>query len=130
MVIETSALLAILLAESEAKAFVAAIENDSTRLLSAVSLLEAAIVLETRKGPAGGRELDLFIHRARIDVVPFDNVQAEIARAAYRRYGKSRHPAQLNFGDCCSYALSAGSGEPLLFKGQDFARTDAAGCQI
>ncbi len=126
MVIDTSALLAVVLGEPEANEFAAAIEVDSTRLLSAVSLLEAAIVVETRKGPAGGRELDLALHRARVAVVPFDAAQAEIARDAYRRFGKRRHPAALNFGDCCSYALSAGSGEPLLFKGDDFRLTDVA----
>jgi ribonuclease VapC len=92
--------------------------------MSAVSVLETAIVVEARKGPAGGRELDLLLHRGRIDVVPFNAHQLELARDAYRRYGKGHHPAALNFGDCCAYALAAASGEPLLFKGHDFPQTD------
>jgi ribonuclease VapC len=74
--------------------------------------------------PRGGRELDLLLHRARIDVVPFTPEQADLARDAWRRWGKGRHPAGLNFGDCFAYALSRSSGEPLLFKGEDFGKTD------
>ena len=129
MVIDTSALVAILLNEPEAAAFAAAMEADSTRLLSAVSFLEAAIVIEARTGAPGARELDLILHRARVDIVPFDSEQAELARDAYRAYGKGRHPAGLNFGDCCSYALAMTSREPLLFKGDDFAKTDVEFCR-
>jgi ribonuclease VapC len=93
-------------------------------MMSAVSVLETSIVVETRKGPAAGRELDLFLHRGRIDVVPLNVHQLELARDAYRRYGKGYHRAALNFGDYCAYALAAASGEPLLFKSSDFTHTD------
>jgi ribonuclease VapC len=126
MVIDTSALLAVLFGEPEGEAFAGAIEADPKRLVSAVSALEAAIVVEARKGPAGGRELDLLLHRARVDIVAFGEAQVEIARDAWRRFGKGNHPASLNFGDCFSYALSKSSGEPLLFKGEDFSKTDVS----
>jgi len=80
--------------------------------------------VELRNGEVAGRELDLFLHRAKIEIVPVDADQVEIARAAYRRYGKGVHPAGLNYGDCFSYALAKATGEPLLFKGSDFAKTD------
>jgi ribonuclease VapC len=124
MVIDSSAALAILLGEPEDDLFAAAIEADPMRIMSAVSVLETSIVVEARKGPAAGRELDLLVHRGRIDIVPFNAHQLELARDAYRRYGKGYHRAALNFGDCCAYALSAASGEPLLFKGRDFIHTD------
>jgi ribonuclease VapC len=124
MVIDSSVVLAILFAESDDAAFAEAIDADPTRMMSAVSVLEASIVVEARKGPAGGRELDLLLHRGRIDVVPFNAHQLELARDAYRRYGKGYHRAGLNFGDCCAYALASSSGEPLLFKGDDFGHTD------
>lgn len=124
MVLDTSAVYAILCNEPETDDFLTKISQDSTRLISAGTLLELGIVIEARKGEAGGRELDLFIHRAKIDVVPFDNEQAEIARNAWRHYGKGNHSAQLNFGDCFAYALSKISGEPLLYKGNDFSKTD------
>jgi ribonuclease VapC len=125
VVVDTSALLAILLQEPEATVFSKAIAEDSRRFVSALSMLEAAIVIESKKGEAGGRELDLLTHRAALDIVPLTSSLYEIARDAWRRYGKGRHPAGLNLGDCCAYALSRLSGEPLLFKGGDFARTDA-----
>lgn len=124
MVLDTSALLAILFDEPESEAIRAAIEADSTRLLSASSVLETALVIETRFGENGGRELDLLLSRGGIEVVAFDQEQARVARLAYRSFGKGRHPAGLNFGDCFSYALSTTSGEPLCFKGKDFSRTD------
>jgi ribonuclease VapC len=124
MVIDTSALLAILFNEAEAEYFEAALAADTNRLMSAAALLETAIVVESRLGEAGGRELDLPIHKAQITLVPFTAEQAEIARAAYRRYGKGRHPAGLNYGDCFAYALTKTSGDPLLFKGNDFPQTD------
>jgi ribonuclease VapC len=92
--------------------------------VSAISLLETSIVVEARKVPAAGRELDLLLHRGRIDIVPFNAHQLDLVRDAYRRYGKGYHGAALNFGDCCAYALAAASGEPLLFKGGDFIHTD------
>lgn len=124
MVIDTSALLAMLADEPEADAFRRALEADPVRLLSAASLVEAAAVAESRYGEAGGRELDLLILKAGLEIVPVDREQAELAREALRRFGKGRHPAGLNFGDSFSYALSIASGQPLLFKGEDFARTD------
>lgn len=126
MVIDTSALMAILLGESEAEAFARAMAGDEKRLLSAFSALESAIVIEAKKGEAGGRELDLLVHRSHIEVVAMDPAQAELARIAWRTYGKGNHPAGLNIGDCCSYALSKHAGEPLLCKGDDFYRTDLA----
>lgn len=124
MVIDTSILIAILLGESEAEAFARLIMDDSKRLLSAFSFLETSIVIEAKKGEPGGRELDLLIHRAGIDIIAMDTEQSELARYAWRNYGKGRHPAGLNIGDCCSYALARYSGEPLLFKGNDFSKTD------
>jgi ribonuclease VapC len=124
MVIDTSALVAILCNESDAAVFEAAIEHDPIRLISAATLLEIGMVIESRFGEVGGRELDLLIHKAQIEVAPFDQEQAEIARDAYRTYGKGRHPAGLNYGDCFSYALSSVRGEPLLYKGDDFGKTD------
>lgn len=124
MVIDTSALIAILLAEPEAEAFARALASDPRRLVSAVSAFEAAIVIRARKGPAGVRELDLLIHSAGMSIVSFDEEQVQIARTAYEKYGKGGHPAALNLGDCSSYALARTSGEPLLCKGDDFPQTD------
>ncbi len=124
MVIDTSALVAVLLNEPEAARIARAIDLTSIRLLSAASFLETSIVLESRKGDAGGREFELLLYRAAIEVVAIDREQAEIARLAWRRYGKGRHPAGLNFGDCFAYALARQQGLPLLFQGGDFAHTD------
>ncbi|OFW47007.1 MAG: ribonuclease VapC [Acidobacteria bacterium RIFCSPLOWO2_12_FULL_67_14b] len=126
MVIDTSAVLALLLDEPDADAFRVALEDDATRLLSAATLLEAALVIEARKGEAGGRELDLLVHKAAITVVPVDEDQVSEARRAWRRFGRGRHEAGLNFGDLFAYALARTSGEALLFKGEDFTRTDVA----
>lgn len=103
-----------------------AIDDDPTRLMSTASCLEAAIVVEARLGAAGGREFDLLLHKAGIELVAVTAEHVEVARTAWRRFGRGRHEANLNFGDCFSYALAAASGEPLLFKGDDFARTDIA----
>jgi ribonuclease VapC len=124
MVIDTSVLIAILTDEWDAPRFEEAIEADPVRLLSAASLLEAGLVIEARFGEAGGRELDLLLHAAAVEVVAVNREQAELGRLAWRRYGKGRHPAALNYGDCFAYALSRHSGEPLLFKGGDFLLTD------
>jgi ribonuclease VapC len=124
VVIDASAMVAILLAEPEAAAFAKAIANDSKRLASVLSVLEAAIVMEVKKGPAGPRELDLLLHSARIDVIAMNVQQLQLAREAWHRFGKGHHPAGLNLGDCCAYALARYSGEPLLFKGTDFPHTD------
>jgi ribonuclease VapC len=128
MVIDTSALLAIFLAEPERKPFLERITQAETRLLSAANAVETGILLEARRGEGAGREFDLFLSRAKLDVVSVDFEQVEIARAAWRKYGKGRHPAGLNFGDCFAYALAKISGEPLLAKGSDFARTDIEMC--
>lgn len=101
-----------------------AIEDDPIRLLSAASLLEAFIIVETHLGEAGGRELDLLLHKAEIQIVAVTREQVQVGRYAFQRYGRGRHPASMNFGDCLAYALSKTSGEPLLFKGQDFSLTD------
>jgi ribonuclease VapC len=127
MVLDTSALLAILLNEPEAAAFARAIEADPVRLLSAANLVETGIVIEARVGEAGGRELDLLLHKAAIEVVAVDAAHAELGRHAYREFGKGRHAAGLNYGDCFAYALAQFTGEPLLFKGDDFSKTDVAG---
>jgi ribonuclease VapC len=124
MVIDTSALIAMLNDEPEAERFEAAVEADHVRLMSTASYLESAIVIETRFGEPGGRELDLWLHRAVVDLVGVDADQADAARVAYRLYGKGRHRAGLNYGDCFSYALAKVSGQLLLFKGDDFACTD------
>ena len=124
MVIDTSALIAILLQEQDAVRLAEAIEAGSPLLLSAASLFEASMVIESRKGEAGGRELDLLIYRSGIEVLAVDQDQAETARQAWRRFGKGRHPAALNYGDCFSYALAKSRRLPLLFRGNDFVRTD------
>ena len=126
MVIDTSALVAMLGDEPEAERFEAAVEADHVRLMSTASYLETAIVIESRFGEPGGRELDLWIHRAAVDLVAVHPEQAEAARVAYRKYGKGRHRAGLNYGDCFSYALAKISAQPLLFKGDDFPHTDIA----
>jgi ribonuclease VapC len=124
MVLDTSAILALLLDEPEAEDFRAAVADDATRLVSAATLLETALVIEARKGEPGGRELDALIQKAEVVIVPVDAEHLSEARRAYRRFGRGRHAAGLNFGDLFAYALARTSGEPLLFKGDDFSRTD------
>ena len=124
MVIDTSALVAILVSEANAEQLKQAIDRDTTRLMSVASALETSIVLESRFGDAGTRELDLIVQRLPIELRPMDWDQLEWARFAYHAYGHGRHPAKLNFGDCFSYALSKVTGEPLLYIGSDFAETD------
>src|SRR5262249_34591233 len=124
MVLDTSALLALLLDEPEAEAFRAAVEEDSTRLVSGATLLETALGIEARKGEPGGRELDKVIPKADVGRGPVGADHVAEARRAYRRFGKGRHAAGLNFGDVFAYALARTAGEPLLFKGDDFAKTD------
>jgi ribonuclease VapC len=126
MVIDTSALVAIFLSEPERQSFLDNIIAAETRLVSAATVLEAGIVLEARRGESAGREFDLFVVRANLQIIPVDAEQADLARSARRKYGKGRHPAALNFGDCFSYALAKATGEPLLAKGTDFASTDIA----
>ncbi len=124
MVIDSSALIAILGYEPEAERFAAAIQDDPIRLMSAASLLESAIVIEARYGEAGGNKLDQLVSVAQIKIEPVTVEQVAAARLAFRTYGKGRHPAGLNFGDCFAYALAKVLGEPLLFKGDDFSQTD------
>lgn len=124
MVIDSSALVAILLREPEALALMNAINDDTRRLVSVFSVLETSLVIEARKGESGRRELDSFLQRTQIIIVELDVSQLELAREAWRQFGKGHHPAKLNIGDCCSYALAKFTGEPLLFKGKDFSQTD------
>ncbi|MHB1501496.1 MAG: type II toxin-antitoxin system VapC family toxin [Candidatus Dormibacteria bacterium] len=126
MVLDTSALAAVLFDEPERAEFIRQIAAAPHRLISSATLLEASIVVESRRGEVAGRELDLFLHRAKVQTVAVDGEQAELARAAWRRYGKGRHPAGLNFGDLFAYALARARGEDLLFKGDDFTKTDVA----
>jgi ribonuclease VapC len=125
VVIDTSALAVMLFAEPDAARFVSAIHQDRHRLLSAPTLVEASFVAIGRYGPIGGAQLDALLQRAKVHIVAFTAEHAEIARDAFERYGKGRHSAGLNLGDCFSYALSRASGEPLLCKGDDFSKTDA-----
>ena len=124
MVIDTSALLAILQDEPERRAFSEAIENAGSCSMSVANLLGTSLVIESRFGAEGTRDLDQLVEKARIELVPVDLEQLGIARRAFSRFGKGRHPAALNFGDCFAYALARSLGEPLLYKGDDFARTD------
>ena len=124
MAIDASAIVAIAFNEEQAEAFERRIADDPVRLISAATVLEAAIVIEARLGEAGGAELDLWFYKAGVEVVPVDQEQADVARRAWRRFGKGRGAAGLNFGDCFSYALAAARQEPLLFKGDDFSKTD------
>lgn len=126
MVIDTSAIVAILAGEPEQVGFIRAIEQAEVRLLSAASWVEASIVIESRYGPAGLHHLDRLLAQAGFETVAVDAEQARIAREAFQRYGKGRNPAALNFGDCFAYALAVARGEPLLFKGNDFSQTDVA----
>lgn len=124
MVIDTSALLAILQREPESRAFNQAIEAAASRLLSAGNFVEVSIVVEARTGAAGIRELDHFVETAGIEVEDVDRRQAMEARRAFQIYGKGRHRAGLNFGDCFAYALAKIRVQPLLYKGGDFSATD------
>lgn len=123
--IDTSALVAILRNEPERKQLVLATEQAEHRVLSAVSFVETPIVIGSRYGPEGLRDLDPFIGKARIEIVSVDEDQAQIARRAFMQ-GKGRHPARLNLGDCFAYALAKTLREPLLCEGGDFVRTDIA----
>lgn len=126
MVIDTSAIVAVLCDEPEAEKFEQALIADPVRLVSAGTLLEAGIVIEAKLGEAGGGELDLWLFKLKAEIVPVTAEQVEVARDAFRKFGKGRHKAGLNFGDCFAYALAMERGEPLLFKGDDFAKTDVA----
>jgi ribonuclease VapC len=124
MVIDTSAILAVLLFEPEAQEIARLMRQSRKRLAPASVILEASIVLLARHGEMGWRMLDEFRQSAAIETISFDEGQALAARDAFRRFGKGRHPAGLNFGDCMSYALAKTEMMPLLFKGDDFRLTD------
>ena len=124
MVIDSSAVIAIALKEPERMNFLERIHADRRRLISAPTLLEMEIVLTTRQGPESSNVLNEFLRRLHVQVVPFDEVQAGIAREAFLRFGKGRHPAGLNSGGCFPYALAKQTGEPLLYKGNNFSQTD------
>jgi ribonuclease VapC len=124
MVIDTSAILAILQDEPERRRFNEAIEAADARRMSVATWVEVSIVIEARFGAEGLAGLDLFADRSGIELVPVDGEQGGVARRAFSRFGKGRHPAGLNYGDCFSYALATVLGEPLLYKGNDFQKTD------
>jgi ribonuclease VapC len=124
MILDTSALLAIMLDEPERRPFNEAIEATESRAMSVANFVEVSIVIESRFGAEGLRDLDTFIDRASVELAIVDVEQANVARRAFSRFGKGRHPAGLNFGDCFAYALAMVRGQPLLYKGTFFARTD------
>jgi ribonuclease VapC len=125
VIVDSSALVAILRAEPDASRYAAALERAASRRISAANWLETAIVVSDPADPVTGRRFDEFVREAELVIEPVTARQAGLARAAYRDFGKgSGHPARLNFGDCFAYALAADSGEPLLFKGDDFSHTD------
>jgi ribonuclease VapC len=124
MVIDASAILAILLGERDAATFAQAIENADDRRMSAAGYLEAALVIDNRGDAVAQREFDRFFLRSGITIEPVTLEQARLAREAYRDFGKGRHRAALNFGDCLAYALARAIEQPLLYKGRDFSHTD------
>jgi ribonuclease VapC len=125
MIIDTSALMAILRDEPEAKICALAIDKTTKRRLSAANFVETALVIDGSRDPVASRRFDDLVKEAQIIIEPVTEVQARIAREAYRDFGRaSGHPAKLNFGDCFAYALARATGEPLLFKGDDFVHTD------
>jgi ribonuclease VapC len=125
MIIDSSALIAILRDEPEAPFCAMAIENADQRRVSAANFLEAAVVIDGSRDPIASRRFDDLVKEAYLIIEPVTEAQARVAREAYRDFGKgSGHPAQLNFGDCFAYALAKVTGEPLLFKGDDFTHTD------
>lgn len=123
MILDTSAILALLFNEDDAKRYATAIADADVCRLSAPTFLEAAIVVEVQT-ESGGGQLDAFLRSAGAVIEPFTPEHSHIARQAFRDFGKGRHPAGLNYGDCFAYALSKATGEPLLFKGNDFGKTD------
>ena len=124
MLIDTSALLAILQREPERRRFIEAIESADSIRMSVASFVETSIVIESRYGGEGLRDLDRFIARAHIELIAVDQEQGQLARSAFSRFGKGRHRAGLNYGDCFSYAAAMSLSEPLLCKGGDFIHTD------
>jgi len=124
VIVDTSAIVAVLFDESDARAYAEAISRSESCRMSAATFVETALVVEAQTKNNGGRQLDAFIRRASIGIEPVTVEHAHLARQAFLDFGKGRHPAGLNYGDCFSYALSKATREPLLFKGNDFAKTD------
>ena len=125
VIVDSSALVAVLRDEPDAAVYTEAIENTPACRISAATFLETAIMIDRSRNPISSRRLDDFLREAQIVIEPVTEEQAHIARQAYRDYGRaSGHPARLNFGDCFAYALARATGEPLLFKGDDFRHTD------
>jgi len=124
MIVDSSALLAVLLDEPECSRFIALLADAEDPLISAATLVEASIVMQAKTGDSGVDDLDELLAAAAVRCVAVDRAQAQIAREAYTRFGKGRSPAGLDFGDCFSYALAHVTGRPLLFKGDDFSLTD------
>lgn len=129
MIIDTSAIIAILFNQDDAESYAKTIAGADSCRISAATFVETAVVVEAQTKNSGGRQLDAFIRRAGITIEPVTEEQAHIARQAFIDFGKGRHPAGLNYGDCFSYALSKAAREPLLFKGKDFAKTDLSPAQ-
>jgi len=130
VILDSSAVVAILRAEREAPQFARAIQAAEPRRISAVSYVEAAVVIDSSKDAIASRRFDDFFRASRIAVETVTAKQAEIARQAYRDFGKGRHKAGLNFGDCFAYALAKELDEPLLFKGDDFCHTDVEAAKV
>jgi ribonuclease VapC len=126
MIVDTSAILAVLFGEPDAGRYEQAIADADGCRMSAANFVEAAVVVDLQTNAAGSRHFDVFVRRSRLTIEPVTEEQAHLARQAYFDYGKGRHPAGLNFGDCFAYALAKATGEPLLFKGNDFSKTDIA----
>jgi ribonuclease VapC len=125
LVVDTSALTAVVLGEPDAETYLATmVARIGDLTVSAPTLLEARIVVEAKQGPGAAKDLDLLLGTLQVTIAPADEALIEVATAAWRRFGKGRHPAALNFGDCFSYALARQLGAPLLFKGRDFSQTD------
>jgi ribonuclease VapC len=124
MIIDTSALVAVLDQEPEAPRIVRTLASAPERILSVANLVEVGIVMQARRGDDGARDLDLLLAKLRVDIAAVTANQADIARKAFRRYGRGRYAANLNFGDCFAYALAKDTSAPLLFKGDDFGQTD------
>lgn len=124
MIVDTSALVAVILGEPDAEAHLRAMTSADDLSVSAATLAEALIVVAARQGPEASADLQALLADVEASVIPFDETQANAAAEAYGRFGKGKHPAGLNLGDAYSYALAKTTGEPLLFKGDDFSKTD------
>jgi ribonuclease VapC len=130
LIIDTSAIIAVLFNEDDAKDYAEIITQSDTRRMSAATFVETAIVVETQTKTSGSRQLDAFVRLAGIEIEPVTEEHAHLARQAFIDFGKGRHPAGLNYGDCFSYALAKATGEPLLFKGKDFSKTDLVAAEL